>query len=258
MIAAILLLILFLTNPNVFSALSEEDGPGEWSLALLLFASSFIFFLSFLRFRKNINIPLIIKCAFFLFAVIFFVIAMEEISWFQRILKFKTPDLLNHNSQHEFNFHNIATSWFENSYYFGAFLFLIVLPFVWRFIYNDLHNNILKLLIPKISAVIICAVACAYNFDMWNILFTQISFFASIIVLFVFYKFAKKRNEKFIFIFTIILIVITQAAFLFNGEHFIRLWDITEYKEFFIPLAFVEYSWGVYSNFNHVYLVKQS
>jgi hypothetical protein len=256
LIVGILLLTLFITDPKVFSILSEEDGPGEYSSALLLLVSSSIFFLSFLRFRKNPNIPFIVKCTFFFFTLIFFVIAMEEISWFQRILKFHTPDLLNRNSQNEFNIHNIATSWFENSYYFGAFLFLIVLPFVWRLLYNDLHNNFTKLFVPKTAATIICALACAYNFDMWNILFTQISFFAAIIILFIFYKFTNNRNDKFIFIFTIFLIVITQAVFLFNGENFIRLWDVTEYKEFFIPLAFVGYAWGVYRNFKQVYLVK--
>lgn len=255
---AILFLTLFLINPTVFSTSSEEDGPIEWGSALLLLSGSLIFVISFIRFRKSLNIPLIVRCTFLFFALIFFIIAMEEISWFQRFLKFQTSNLLNHNSQNEFNFHNVATSLFENIYYFGTFLFLMVLPLVWRLVYNELNSDYAKLFVPRPFITIICAVTCAYNFDMWNILFTQISFFGAIVILFIFYKFTNNGHEKFMFIFTIFLVVITQIFFLLNGERFMRPWEVTEYKEFFIPLAFFGYSVSVYNYVSQVYLAERS
>ena len=253
---AMLFLIIFLVAPLTFSNLSKEDGLIEWSSMILSLCGSFIFIASLLRSRKSQNIPLIVRGTFLLFGLLLFLIAMEEISWFQRILKFQTPNEFSHNSQNEFNFHNFATNLSENIYYFGTFLFLAVLPFAWRILYGELSSGYSKLFIPKPYITIIYAIACAFNYDMWNIFFTQISFFTAIIVLFVFYKFTKKRHEKFIFIFTIFLVAVTQVIFLFNGENFSRIWDVTEYKEFFIPLAFLAYAWGVYRNVNHVYLVK--
>lgn len=38
--------------------------------------------------------------------------------------------------------------------------------------------------------------------------------------------------------------------FLVYGENFYRLWDVTEYKELFIPLAFFIYSLSVYRQVN--------
>ena len=132
----------------------------------------------------------------------------------------------------------------------------MVLPFVWRVVYNEPNKDYAKLFVPRPFIAIICAVTCAYNFDMWNILFTQISFFGAIVILFIFYTFSNNGHEKFMFIFTIFLIVITQVFFLLNGERFMRPWEVTEYKEFFIPLAFLGYALGVYRNTNQVYSIK--
>jgi hypothetical protein len=58
-----------------------------------------------------------------------FVIGMEEISWGQRLFGFATPErLAEANWQAEFNFHNVQTDLSETVYYFGAGIFLIVLP----------------------------------------------------------------------------------------------------------------------------------
>jgi hypothetical protein len=77
--------LLFLINPAVFSALSLEDGPVEWGSAVLLFFSSAVCSLCYAKVRKLVSVSMVTKLTLVLLALVFFVIAMEEISWFQRI-----------------------------------------------------------------------------------------------------------------------------------------------------------------------------
>lgn len=249
---AVLFVAIFLIDSKTFSNLSMEDGLIEWSSMIFSLCGSFIFLYSFIKARKNKNIQLIFKGIFLLFTISLFLIAMEEISWFQRILRFQTPNDFYHNAQNEFNFHNFATNVLENVYYFGAFLFLAVLPLTWRIFGDGPSSSYLKLFIPKPYITIICSIACAFNYDMWNILFTQISFFGSIIILFVFYTYNRENHKKAVLLFVIILSIGNQIIFLLKGDWFIRPWDVTEYKEFFIPMAFFGYSIDVYRNTNKI------
>jgi hypothetical protein len=240
--------LLFLINPAVFSALSLEDGPVEWGSAVLLFFSSAVCSLCYAKVRKLVSVSMVTKLTLVLLALVFFVIAMEEISWFQRILNLETPLLFKGNEQGEINFHNYATNRMENLYYFGAFLFLVVLPFL-RVLYPSADKNKqLGPLIPRPFVAIIGSMACAYNFDMWNIIFIQIAFLGSLILMFLLALFIANEQERIVVFLALFLIVVTQAVFLVNGDNYSRLWDVTEYKEFFIPLGFLAYSVSVYRN----------
>lgn len=256
---SIIFLLLFLFKPSVFNTLSKEDVSIEWGSAILLLSCCIIFLVSFVRCLNYLYIPRITKWTLAFLALVFFIIAMEEISWFQRAYGFETPIFFKGNMQNELNLHNFATNEIENIYYFGAFLFLVMLPFL-RVLFPYIVNNYnyLRLFVPRSFISIIGAITCAYNFDMWNIIFIQISFFSAVIILFAFTIFCSNRNERNITIFTISLIVITQAFFLSNGERFSRLCEVTEYKEFFIPLAFFVYSLSVYSNIKKMYLAGES
>jgi hypothetical protein len=136
----------------------------------------------------------------------------------------------------------------ENLYYFGAFLFLVVLPFL-RVLYPSADKNKQPgPLIPRPFVAIIGSMACAYNFDMWNIIFIQIAFLGSLILMFLLALFIANEQERIVVFLALFLIVVTQAVFLVNGDNYSRLWDVTEYKEFFIPLGFLAYSVSVYRN----------
>lgn len=256
LLISIIFLFLFLFKPSVFSTLSFEDGPIEWGSTILLLSACITFLVAFARYRNYLSIPKITQWTFVFLAFVFFVIGMEEISWFQRVIEIETPALFKDNMQNEINFHNFATYKVENIYYFGAFLFLVILPFLRVLFSSIVNNNYLRLFVPRPFISIIAAVACAYNFDTWSTIFIQISFFSSIIILFAFAIYCNNWNERGIIVFTISLIVITQAFFLSNGGNFYRAWKVTEYKEFFIPLAFFIYSLSVYSNVDQVYLEK--
>lgn len=257
LLVSIIFLFLFIFKSSVFSVLSFEDGLIEWCSAILLLGACIIFLVAFARYRNYLSIPKITQWTFVFLAFVFFIIAMEEISWFQRVIEVKTPVLFKDNMQNEINFHNFATDKVENIYYFGAFLFLVALPFLRVSFSSAVNNNYLRLFVPRPFISIIAAVACAYNFYMWNIIFIQISFFGSVIILFAFAIYCNNWNERGIIVFTISLIVITQAFFLSNGDNFYRTWEVTEYKEFLIPLAFFVYSLSVYSSVGQVYLEKE-
>ena len=243
-------IILFKTDPYHFHALSREDYPLEWASAILMFLACFIFVFLFF---KNINVKTIsnyTKLLLAVFSILFLLIAMEEVSWFQRVLKIETPDSFKNNLQGEMNFHNFYSELSENIYYFGAFIFLIFLPTLKLILPRYLNFNEFKLLIPRPFIVIIATIAYSYNFDMWNAVITQTTFYSCIIILFGLFIYSSNRNEKRILVFIILLLIFQQIIFLNNPANFVRLWEITEYKEFFISLSFFVYSFNVLMTFN--------
>ncbi|MGR9086249.1 MAG: hypothetical protein ACU841_04145 [Gammaproteobacteria bacterium] len=252
--ASLAFLFLFLFSPSEFSALSLEDGMVEWGSALLLLACCILFSLAFFKSRGFPENSAAARWTLVLLAIAFFVMAMEEVSWLQRVFDIKTPELLdNLNQQSEMNLHNLKTGYFENLFYFGSFLYLLGFPFL-RVIYPlPSHQDFLKLFMPRPFVAVSGSVACAYNFDMWNILFTQIAFFGALLILWVFALYSRDKKEKFILLTALLLVAVTQVLFLTLGEGFSRLWDVTEYKEFLIPLAFFFYSLDVFTGIGRVY-----
>lgn len=130
--------VFYFLKPSLVFELTEEDNFFEWLTAIsLFFACAFCFILFFKT--KNIF--------FLLLSLLFFFGAGEEISWGQRILGFKTPEMMGKlNVQKEFNFHNLEifntadkhgntksglARLFEVNFLFRLFMMVygIVLPF---------------------------------------------------------------------------------------------------------------------------------
>jgi hypothetical protein len=243
---SVILLFIFIFKPSTFNAISKEDNIIEWGSSLLLFGSCFITAFSYLKNYHVLKNSKLIRLSLGLLSLAFIIMAMEEVSWFQRELQIETPKLFESNSQKEMNLHNFATNFFENLFYFGAFVFLVVFPFIRFLLPSITNNNYLKTFLPRPFIGVIGSIACAYNFDMWNIIFTQIAFFGSLMILCVFAIFSSVRNERYIILFTILLITTSQILFLVNGINFEYLWEITEYKEFLIALALFIYSWDIF------------
>ncbi len=250
--------LLFIYKPSLFNTLSMEDGAIEWSSDKFLFVCCFLTAFSFFRSYKILNISKWTQLLLAFITLAFFVMAMEEVSWFQRELEIETPKVFKGNWQNEMNLHNFATDYSENIYYFGAFLCLVVLPFIqllFPFVFN---NKYLKIFIVRPYIAVIGAIACAYNFDMWNAILTQIAFFGSLAILSAFAIFSNVRNERYMILFTIVLMIATQVLFLSNGENFKRLWEVTEYKEFLILLVLLLYSLDILTYSNRNYLLEKS
>lgn len=89
-------------HEQVLRALRQEDGVLEGATAIFYFAASglFIYVCSRERFRN-------VWC--WGYALLFFVVAAEEVSWGQRLFGFGTPEMMQRvNVQDEFNLHNLA------------------------------------------------------------------------------------------------------------------------------------------------------
>jgi len=255
---SVIIIFLFIFESSTFNVLSLEDGPIEWGSALLLIFSCIVVAISFSKSRNVINFPVVVKLSLVLLSSVFFVMAMEEISWFQRIMEIETPKAFDGNIQHEMNLHNFATNYVENIYYFGTFLFLVVFPFIRHLFPYVSSNNYLRIFVARPFIGVIGSIAYAYNFDMWNVIFTQIAFFGGVVTLFTFVIFCSNRNDRYIISFTIILVVTTQVLFLINGSNFARIWEVTEYKELLIPFALFIYSLDVFAHINRACLSEKS
>lgn len=238
-IISILILILFIGYPNTFNALSLEDNAVEWLSALLLFASCIIMAVNAIKTHHS-GILLVQLCCAAL-SLVFFVIGMEEVSWFQRVLEIETPDDFSKNIQGEMNLHNFATSIVETAYYFGAFAFLVALPFIRVFVTFIKEYNFLYILMARPFIALVGSIVCCYNFNVWNTLATQVAFFGSIAVLLLFSLFSQDVLSRYIALFFMLFNITTQVIFLTHPNNFERFWAITEYKELFIALGFFIY-----------------
>jgi len=97
--------ILFGPFNESYLSLIHEDGIIESATSIFYFIScllSIIIGRNFIKSKNNFSALL-----FFLFSATFFGIAMEEISWGQRILNLETTEFFSENIQNETNFHNL-------------------------------------------------------------------------------------------------------------------------------------------------------
>ena len=95
--------VLFYWFPSAYVKLVSEDNWGEWAQFLGFFCAAIVFFVSFLSYQPKKKGVL-----YLILALGTMVVAMEEISWGQRIFKIPTPDILRQvNFQGELGFHNI-------------------------------------------------------------------------------------------------------------------------------------------------------
>ena len=242
------LLLLFVLNPGFFSTLSTEDHLIEMLSALCLFLScGYFIFLSLQIRQMKIKSKIFCLTVSLLFSMTFFVVGMEEVSWFQRSLTVATPGLFSANDQGEMNLHNFATTEVEIIYYFSAFLLLILIPFVHDQTFLLSRHKHLSIFVPSCVILFVSAPLAAFNYNMWNCSTTQFSFFVTLFIL-VYYTYLSYKGRinrlfgRYYLSVLMIMYIMTQVVFLSGGDKFIREWDVTEYKEFLIPLSFSIYS----------------
>ncbi|TNE97721.1 MAG: hypothetical protein EP326_10965 [Deltaproteobacteria bacterium] len=168
-LVAIVGMVLSYTNKQFYEHVYvTEDGWIEYLTFLALLLGSILCW-----HRANILKPF--RGKFFAFCLtmmgfLFLFGALEEISYAQRLIGFETPEWFKiHNTQGEFNFHNLKFGDFKvNRYIFGTFLgILVVLYFlVMPFLYVKLEkvkNLVDKFAIPvpklfHIAAYILLAI----------------------------------------------------------------------------------------------------
>lgn len=240
MLLSLYFLFLFLRHPQLFIRLSKESASIETYSARLLFLSCIVFSLTTLILHKKRY-----KSVAFLFVLVFFLVGMEEVSWFQHTMGFSTPEFFNANKQGEVNLHNFATNEVENMYYFSSFVFLILIPFVYDKLPSFRKYHFVHFFVPRRFIIFFSAVSVAYNYDMWNIPFTQFAFFITLFIV-AYYGWSCRGLNRSCLLLVLLasLCLVSQYMFLRYGSTYYtpKKWVLTEYKELFIPLSFALYS----------------
>jgi hypothetical protein len=228
--------LLFLWRPRAFYTLSREGRPVETLSALLAFAAAAAFAYAAARLLRGGQYRTHGICALAL-AATSFLIGMEEVSWFQRVLDLETPAVLDANQQGELNLHNLATDKIELAYYGATFLLLALLPFAAPRI-PALHRR-LGPLTPGPMVAVVAAASTAFTVDQWNIVFLQVALFVSVgITVVLTWHPGRALVSKAI----PPVLLAFQAVFLTGADRFVRDWDVTEYREYLIPLALLVYA----------------
>ena len=167
----------------------------------------------------------------------------------QRVFGFETPEeIAQVNWQGEFNFHNVHTDLFENVFYVGSALFLILLPFIadatpWLRSLGPLSNFVPGRMVAALSASL-----SIFNYGMWNVVPQQMTMMLTLFVMLFYSRAAAGRGdsgESRLFAFLAAAVVGGQAAFLGWGHLVPDIWAPSEYKELFIALGFAAYALDV-------------
>lgn len=231
----------FLADPAGFHAFAQEDRPLEWASALfLLLAAGLLPFriLSGRPDRTTLGLVALISLALFL-------VGMEEISWGQRLFGFATPErLAEMNWQSEFNLHNVQTDLSETVYYFGAGVFLLLLPLLRDVLPASLVAQAPFALLPRRSVAMVSAPIAIFNYGHWDLLPIQLTILLGFWTMLAWARAAERggRNEHAAFLAGAAAVLVGQALFLAYGARQADLPDATEYKEFFIALGFAWYA----------------
>lgn len=234
---------LLLRSPGAFHALSLEDGVVEWASALLPVAASLL-----LAWRGATHLldrhgegksgrtgGLLLLCA-----AVLFVLGMEEISWMQRVFGIATPEALRSNSQGEINFHNFATNQIGAAHKILGFAVLILLPFLSIVLPKRQALNGFAELMPSRAVALASAPLAAFNYNGWDSLLVQATTTLTLAIVVYLALLAYRdgrRGEAIACVLLAASIAGAQGLFLALGDRFVRIWDVTEYKELFIALG---------------------
>ncbi len=154
----------------------SEDGIYESVGAVSCLGASILFFYSFYRYPEPVDYVVFTSSRNLValaFAILIFILFAEEISWGQRLLNIRTPEIIaNMNYQREINLHNLTIIQSRNNLLSDLsfkllILYLFALPlFVHSF---SFFNTITKrLAIPVASLQIVLCVFIIRNINHIN------------------------------------------------------------------------------------------
>ncbi len=98
---------VYVLDPELYNRLVQEDGCLEWGTFWAFLSASGVALLGARRHQRRGRFP----WCFVGIALFCFVVAMEEISWGQRLVGYRAPVyFLEHNFQQELNVHNVVST----------------------------------------------------------------------------------------------------------------------------------------------------
>jgi hypothetical protein len=133
----LIFLAIKLVSPSTYTLIIQEDSAIEYAQAFFYALASVLSFIVSVTFLRNKMVLHGILFGALTIALLF--IALEEISWGQRIFNIENPEYFEkHNVQNEISFHNLdATVDILHDVYiltgaYGAFAWLLVLKYLTR------------------------------------------------------------------------------------------------------------------------------
>lgn len=223
----------------------EEKVIEDFSFVFLMIGTVCLGVVGGLLLRKREFLTVAISI---LGAVIFFVIGMEEISWFQRVLEVDSSEFFrNVNGQGEMNFHNIYTHESEDIYYLGGFVLLGVLPFFrdeLATLLDRINQSAAKVILPPAWLIIPFVLAGAFvaqDFASRSANVTVVLGSLILIIGMMHRHFSRKewgRLAQAVSSFAIMIFAIILLLSLDFVSQDVRPWIGKEYQEFYI-------AWGI-------------
>ena len=262
-IVTIVIVVMFLSDRGgAFRRpiLKGEHGILELAQNTFWFIAFVYFFaVTWMQIRRKSMYSIGQKTLSILITTFFFFLLMEEISWFQHFLDFKTPDVVfDRNWQNETNLHNFHSTIFNFAFYQTTSLLLIFVPFVWRSANLSNRWKRMALYIPG-PVVMLCAMfPTAFNIAAWNLIPTQFSLLLSVSII---ASILLTKNGVFLDVAylrpylpaMVVILILTFLSFSlgtlylfpdFQGPGQVN--DIDEYMELLIPMAFLLYSLEIF------------
>lgn len=228
---SMLLTAVMAASPATFKSLVLEDGLVEWASAALLFAGAGAAGVALVRTRHARLIERLFLAGL---TALLLLIGLEEVSWFQRLLGFATPDWLSSNWQGEFNFHNVSTSLSELIYYVGSALLLVGGRVLLALPDRPAWIGHFRRYAPATPALVAGALSCAFNWDLWLVVLIEAGFALAagmLVVEAVVAWRAGRSSTAMLLILGLIAAVAVQVTFLMLGARMGRSWDATEARE---------------------------
>ncbi len=226
LVGAFGLLALYASFPSGFNALSREDHIVEWTSAAALFVAAAFAGAAARRGGGPTRAILAVGAAGLAW------IALEEISYFQRVLGFGTPeDLTALNDQREANLHNVATDLFQNGYYLAIAILFLAFPLVRGALPLRLRAALDVLVPSRLSTTVACAsIVFAY---------AATSYPAHHLTIWIAAWFLLLRTEEprwWRWALAVLLVIGTTVAFRY-GPSLARNWAPSEYRELLSAVA---------------------
>jgi hypothetical protein len=242
---------LFIVNPTLFYDIAQEDGPVEWPSALLPLAASAAFVYAFwrvLRSERRDGRRRVALAFTAFFAVVLFVIGMEEISWMQRVFGTATPEIFQGNEQQETNLHNMYSSLVFNIVYrTGVFGGLFVLPFLAETAPKNALFDWIGEFLPNRFVLAMSAPLAGFDYNFWNFVAGPLLLALAVLILLFYAKAARERGDRAemtLFGVLAAFVIVSQAIFLAAPASFAaNTWTISEYRELFLAAGLAVYSW---------------
>lgn len=232
----------FALDTGILKSFTRESGFYELGSGLFLF----LFGLFLLFQGKNFTTKKI-KYALFLLGVIFILGALEELSWGQHLLGFKSVEFADsHNYQHEMNLHNFIPAWifglFINLSFYIFFVFIPILLYLYK---EKLPKTKYSYLLDYFPSVELVLVFCfGFTLQKYFILDTFTDT-AALVLSFILLTIIAYQKREILFSLHLMFLVSVMGFFMMAHEVFSYQNLQYEIREFVFIYALVFWIYGL-------------